>query len=887
MRSPLVASPLFDSARIKWSWYALILILPGVLFWWMLPFASALTIGQDYGVYSIYNQLELQYALSQGQFPLFVPSYAGGVSASALTLGQFFHPQTYLSAWAPGYWAGYALEWNTVWRLISLGFAHLVVFIMLKRLALASVWAFSISLATVYNLRMLDLFRYGASLEAYTAMLFVCASLVYTYVTPHRRRSLLYIAGSTYLLMVSGHPQMTYYGMLTAGVSVLLIPFLLPHIVSAASVHSTRTFWLKASGGIALGIGLSAVYTVPFVVEFLGAGGDRIGQDYTWSLLYTDTPARVFSQWIWPFAGDVHSAFGGSFLPLIALMGALPLLRGQRPPHVVFVLLGLIILILLYSLGAATPIHHFFWSVLPFQSSIRVPGRATMLLPVLCMWLLIWLFRLRMHQSSAPPTLPRWGIAALLSMLLLLVGLPLSQAIASASFSMQDLRAIPSWARHIWWIAGFVSLSALTVIAYRDKSLTPVASGLFIAGWIIQIAVILLFGTWVTPHKTTLTFDEWEAAKQHRLTYPAAYGAGMYAGSTEQHLRHTFREPTGARLYPMGAVVADSAEAYQHLRTERKPHQVLLEPQAADAVAQLTQHPFEAGRAGITAHHISFNRLSFNVYAEQAAFLVMPYAYSNQWHAQCDSISVPVYRANGHELAVFVPTGIHRITLRYSSWAAHAGMLLSLLSCFSLLLSILPWQRPPRKQLVILAFSALLLLLIVYFTWTRWLYTGQSLPTQLTWIAPPPATEHNLAFGRSTRQSGYLSDENYHLYHSSRAVDGDTQTAFATAISQEGWWSVDLGNTSTIETIALHAAPATPWPPTLYLELHDADDGLVDRFQVLTSSAQETLRFHLPTLVDAAYIRISLPPMPQPIFLTLAEVQVYGPKSPSDRNSSP
>ena len=142
------------------------------MFFWMVPFISNWIIGNDYTRFPIQNQLELMFSLKTGSVPLYIPGFAGGQSASALTLGQMYHPISHLAALMPGYWHGKALEWNTLLRLISLGIAHLFLYKFLCRIRLNIVFAFLISTVTVYNLRMLDLFRYGASLESWTGLIF-------------------------------------------------------------------------------------------------------------------------------------------------------------------------------------------------------------------------------------------------------------------------------------------------------------------------------------------------------------------------------------------------------------------------------------------------------------------------------------------------------------------------------------------------------------------------------------------------------------------------------------------------------------------------------------------------------------------------------------------
>jgi len=93
--------------------YFLIIFLPFLIYYWMLPFVSDMTIGSDYLIYSFSQQIELLFSLKTGSFPLYVPGFSSGISSSALTLGQIFHPLSHIASIMPGYWSGKAIEWNS------------------------------------------------------------------------------------------------------------------------------------------------------------------------------------------------------------------------------------------------------------------------------------------------------------------------------------------------------------------------------------------------------------------------------------------------------------------------------------------------------------------------------------------------------------------------------------------------------------------------------------------------------------------------------------------------------------------------------------------------------------------------------------------------------
>ena len=105
-------------------------------------------IGNDYTTFAIQQQMELMLALRTGSFPLFVPTLYGGLTASALTLGQLHHPIAHLAVRLPGYGQGRALDWNTVLRLVSLGIAHASLTVEFRYASRSASWGMALSCLT-------------------------------------------------------------------------------------------------------------------------------------------------------------------------------------------------------------------------------------------------------------------------------------------------------------------------------------------------------------------------------------------------------------------------------------------------------------------------------------------------------------------------------------------------------------------------------------------------------------------------------------------------------------------------------------------------------------------------------------------------------------------
>src|SRR5690606_30282561 len=99
------------------------LALPFLILWRFAPGAKN-TIGNDYVIYPIDAQLEYVWSWGHGLVPLFMPGFAGGASASAMTLGQNWHPITWLCALTPGFRTGSAELVVTFYRFLELGITH-------------------------------------------------------------------------------------------------------------------------------------------------------------------------------------------------------------------------------------------------------------------------------------------------------------------------------------------------------------------------------------------------------------------------------------------------------------------------------------------------------------------------------------------------------------------------------------------------------------------------------------------------------------------------------------------------------------------------------------------------------------------------------------------
>jgi hypothetical protein len=885
-------------------------LLPFVFFYWQMPFSSSLTIGNDYPMFPVPQQLELNFSRAMGSFPLYAPGFAGGQSASALTLGQVFHPLAHVAAAMPGYWHGDALDWNTFWRLVSLAFVHYVLFAFLRRLQLSVGIAFIISAITVYNLRMLDMFRYGASLESYTGHLLLCAAVCWHWLEPERWLPKAGIVGAAYWSVTSGHPQMMYYGLLGAGVVTLVAPFAMRHVLHDEPVAPKRalSFYLRVGACTGLGLVLSLAYVLPYYFDFLAANAERVGQDYAWADGYRDTFLGTLDNFFLPQFSGVVGAFGGSALVLLPAIIPLLLLARVRVPPVAWVIWIVVVLVFLHMQGERTPVHFLAWNYLPLASAFRVAGRASLVLPFLFLLVLAWLVRL------PPRTLRLGGREVLLAPGSLLAALGFVATVVfgllpdrltqdPSRYTPVNLHDIPEGAQLLAFVAGLVALAALAAALWprpaaetapdagkggkgkrarrarkkkRKKELDWrfVALVVVAAVTCVQLLVHLRYGTWVQPKRDTPTLAQVKAQKRERLDYRQNAGRGLYTDVVLRQIERSVLEPFLGKVYRDHEVADDNDDAYVRMSRGRAPDVVVVEgPLEAKPPVRQT---VAAGEDRVRLVYSSFNRLTFEVVAGEVSFFGFGMPYSSRWAATVGGESVPVYRANGGAHAVVVPQGESRVDFRYSSPAAFWGTLLS----FACLAALAAWSchshLAARRRRIWIAVSVALPLLL-FVNWWHGLHHGDNLQTQFEWSSEGVPAAPNVAFGRPTAMSSIpYGAHRRHQYGSGKGVDGlrAAGSGFLTRKQSAPWWTVDLGEPRYLARIVLHDGRGGDEVNVRPLTIEASSDG--ERWSVIGTvgrpSAGDPIRITPPPGTNGRHVRVRASGSS---YLGLDEVEIF------------
>lgn len=808
------------------SVHFIIIILPFLIFYWMIPFVSSSTMGNDYLRFSIRHQMELMFSIWSGSFPLYIPGFGSGQSSSALTLGQIFHPLPHLASILPGYWGGKAIEWNSFLKLLSLGLTQLALFAFLRRIRLNVLFSFLLSFITVYNLRMISLFRHGAPIEAYTAHLILCAVIGWYFIKPTKWIGPLFIIATTYLLVCSGHPEEMYYGLLGAGLFSLIAPFYLSTMLSDRQVdfRIAFTFSCKVGSFFLLGILLSSAYIIPFFFDFIKANVDRVGQDYAWANSNLDTFIGTINNFFLPLRSDVHGVFGGSTLILLA--AAMPALRvfKIKIPRSIWVVWGLLLLMFLFMQGSRTPVHRFLWEILPFASSIRVAGRISMIMPFFIMILLAWVVKAapvsaslgRLHFTVKPSVVLAY-CALLLTIIYCLIYiagyhmLSLDEFRELFRYPVGDFYNISNFqVDFIIIILGITSL----IILINNNIHTNAARGLSILLIIVmalQLGVTLKFRSslWTKEKYDSPSFETMQKQKMAKLDYLYYPGGGLHSSIVMKQLKRSFIEPFLGKIYTHVIPVADQEEGYKTMLQERLPQQIFVErydQQKADAI---TEGAKDMKEGTVKLQYSSFNRLQFHVASEVPAFLGLSYPYTGHWSAWVNGVKAHVYRANGASHAVEIPEGESLIEFRYWSSASFWGMVISFttFALIGLFVCLRGLGGVPRiiATVIILIISA-----GGFMLWYNSLYSGDNLETEYAWTYTPPLDTPNIAYGKKSWLGP--NDTSVHwsaielALHNNRFVDGDSRqcSGFISRIYDNPAWVLDLYQARSLKTIVLH-----------------------------------------------------------------------------------
>jgi hypothetical protein len=191
-------------------------------------------------------------------------------------------------------------------------------------------------------------------------------------------------------LSLHGHPQLSYYLLVAAGLWTLFLVFGDPERPRG----TPRWVPLAAAlGAVVLGAGLYTIQGIPFY-EYIpysprAAGASSAGWEYMTA--YSMPIDELMSTFLPQFNGikelywgqngfKLHTEYIGASVLVLALLGA----GGKDQRQIRWAIAGIGVFFLLISLGSHTPFYRIWYEVMPGMNKVRAPGSAFFLvaLPV-------------------------------------------------------------------------------------------------------------------------------------------------------------------------------------------------------------------------------------------------------------------------------------------------------------------------------------------------------------------------------------------------------------------------------------------------------------------------------------------------------------------------
>jgi hypothetical protein len=719
--------------------------IPFLVMAWMLPGMSPYTLGTDYLRYPIQHQLVGMFAIANGVWPIYLPRFAMGQSAAALTLGQLHHPISHLGRLFPGYWDGEAREIYAILSLFSLGLALLAVYRLLRRLRVAPAYAFVVAMAGIFNLRMLNLFNYGASLQNYVGYILLCVAIVRY---PLSRKGFvdgLFVAVATYLTICGGHPQMAYLGLLGAAFVFIVTPFFLASD-SMALLPDRRQALRSVVGAIpwvGLGALLSSAYSVPFYLDFMGAGGARVDQSFRSAAgPFETTTATLLASIFAPLHADVNTSFGGlAPTAMVALVPVLALFGRRNVTPIAWVLWAWCALVALLSVSYELPLYRFFWAYFPLADSFRISGRTTLMLIFPSVLLLAWLFRAPALGEKGVLR-PYAVVAAASAAAIVLLDLLPASAVTGDLATPSRIAVLPAGLSSTMQILALLVPTFIVGAGYFGRARRPLMAAVCLLT-LVQAGLWMRFGAFVGDKMPTPSWADLTESVQLDAGYRVDPGAGMEPGLGADYRRNA-PEPRREWLAPLAGLafearsVPDVDAIYRALAGPEPspvvPMVVDLEPVRQAALGK------RGARGSVELIWWTGNSAVYRTRSASSSLLVLREPWRENWLVEVDGVPARTYLIDGLRTAIWLPRGAHRVEVRYPPYASAVGVAGTLLG-FGLLLLAAPFFRRGSVGRRLLLGSVLSLTLTLLFVfWFRSLYSSNAFGVAHRWVQPCPVS---------------------------------------------------------------------------------------------------------------------------------------------------
>ena len=709
---------------------------PLVIFGWLI-FGSS-TLGNDFQQAHVTEALNLRSYLALGLEPMWAPHFSGGIPYYGLAMAQAFHLPGWFMSHLPGYFTGNALVLFALKGLLVLMFGHAVTYFSLRRITGLQPWVcYALSLLTIYNLSVLDAFRYGTALDAFVYAQCLILVLI-SYLKEPRPSLLIGLVGLSQLLMTSGYPPTLPFAVL-AGLLVLSV------------FGERKNDWMRRALIAALACFAGILLAAPNWVglfEWLQVNERRaLHSDLAWANFRPLNPIGLISSFFRPWGAEVHAAFGGSSLLGLVLGTAVVMIFEK--PKTRWPFLVVLALPFLYAVGTVSPVFVFFFNHVPLFSTIRVPGRIFVIFPLLLIAVSAKLFQ--QTPKSLNHTI---RVSACINGFFLVLSLVYSLIYPGVGWFGHDRLEISAeslnsfwspWSKGAWICLGLLS----SVFFYRAKLDSKKVWGSLIVLMLCQSVLMLQNGTWIESRLPSLSLDEFRS----RTHLPLYRVEGMLAtnslaessagAATVPYSRFIKSAGRAANCYlPIDPSVTSTekqavlipfylsnrirclgsdSEIFEHLKSEScdEAHTLQTWVNAAGTDPACHANARESLATLNRGNHIlalTPNLLEIQTSSLQESVLVTSFPNVNKnWSVKVDGQPASLLEVNGAFVGMRVPAGEHRLEVEYFSERLLMAYRLAMMALLIVSASVI--VRRKRLGLSLIFLMALGGSSLLYFHW--------------------------------------------------------------------------------------------------------------------------------------------------------------------------
>ena len=313
-----------------------------------------------------------------GHFPLWNPYLFGGLPYIAAMHGDIFYPTFLLRMIMP---TDAAMTWGFI---IHIFLAGLFTYVFLRDLGYSFVGALVGGLAYMMSGQIASSVSPGHDGKLFVSALFPLALMVLRRgIREGKDWSWGAFALIVGLTVISPHPQLLQYMLLTSGAYALFLSFATVDGIKLPPAVAIRRLALSL-GAVIVGLAIGAVQYLP-VREYVRwsprAGGLA---DYQTATSYAWPPEELLNAYLPQFSGmlenywgrniiHLHSDYVGVVVLMLAGAAFLGLRADPRRKQILFWSVALLVSVL-WSLGGATPFYRIPYAIIPGTKYFRAPA---------------------------------------------------------------------------------------------------------------------------------------------------------------------------------------------------------------------------------------------------------------------------------------------------------------------------------------------------------------------------------------------------------------------------------------------------------------------------------------------------------------------------------